>query len=65
MYLFIYIWKDISCPEYVINKEVLHSVKEKRNVLYTLKTRMYNCVGHVIERNSFLKYGSEVAIGRE
>jgi hypothetical protein len=49
----------------VKNEELLHSVKEKRSILNTIKTRKDNCVGHILERNSFLKHGSEVTIGKE
>jgi hypothetical protein len=44
------VWTDC-----VINK-VLHRVKEERNILNTIKSRNTNWIGHILRRNSLLKY---------
>ena len=38
------------------NEEVLHRVKEERNILYTVKRRKANWIGHILGRNCFLKH---------
>jgi hypothetical protein len=45
------IWADI-----VRNKEVLHRVKEERNILHTIKRRKANWIGHILRRNRLLKH---------
>jgi hypothetical protein len=40
----------------VRNEEVLHRVKEERNILHTIKRRKANCIGHILGRNCLLKY---------
>jgi hypothetical protein len=37
------------------NEEVLHRVKEERNILHTIK-RKANWIGHILLRNSLLKH---------
>jgi hypothetical protein len=44
------IWTD-----YVRN-EVLHRVKEERNILLTIKGRKANWIGHILRRNCLLKH---------
>jgi hypothetical protein len=39
----------------VRNEEVLHRVKEKRNVLHAIK-RMADWIGHVLHRNCLVKH---------
>ena len=39
----------------VRNREVLHRVKEDRNILHTIKRRGVNGIGHIIRGNCFLK----------
>ena len=41
------------------NKEVLHRVKEDRNILHTLKTKKVNWIGHILRRNCLLKHAVE------
>jgi hypothetical protein len=40
----------------VRNEEVLHRVKEERNVLHTIKRRKANWIGHILRRNCLLKH---------
>jgi len=39
----------------VRNEEVLHWIKEERNILHTVKRRMDNWIGHILRRNCLLK----------
>jgi hypothetical protein len=52
------IWID-----FVRNDEVLHRVKEERNILHTMNIRKANCVGHNLGWNCFLKHIIERKIG--
>jgi hypothetical protein len=45
------IWTDR-----VRNEEVLHRVKEERNIVHTIKRRKANWIGHVLRRNCLLKH---------
>ena len=38
------------------NEEVLQTVKEKRNILYTIERRKDNWIGHMLRRNCLLKH---------
>jgi hypothetical protein len=40
----------------VRNEEVLHRVKEERNILHTIKRRKANWLGHILRRNCLLKH---------
>jgi hypothetical protein len=40
----------------VRNKEVLHRVKEERNIVHTIKRRKGNWIGHILRRNCLLKH---------
>jgi hypothetical protein len=40
----------------VRNEEVLHRVKEERNVLHTIKRRKANWIGYILRRNCLLKH---------
>jgi hypothetical protein len=40
----------------VRNEEVLHRIKEERNVLHTIKRRKANWIGHILHRNCLLKH---------
>jgi len=42
-----------------VKDEVLHSIKEKRNILGTIKRRTANWIGHILQRNSVLKHVTE------
>jgi hypothetical protein len=39
-----------------VRKEVLHRVKEERNILHTIKRRDANWIGHILRRNCLLKH---------
>ena len=45
------------------NEEVLHGVKEDRNILQTIKRRKVNCKGHILSRNCLLKHVIEGKVG--
>jgi hypothetical protein len=40
----------------VRNEEIVHRVKEERNVLHTIKIRKANWIGHILRRNCLLKH---------
>jgi hypothetical protein len=42
---------DLSCE----NEEVLHRVKEQRNILHEISKRKANCIGHILRRNCLLQ----------
>jgi hypothetical protein len=48
--------EDIRWSERVRNEEVLHRVKEERNIVHTIKRRKVNRIGHILRRNCLLKY---------
>ena len=47
--------KKISWIDRVRNEEVLHRVKEKRNILHTVERRKVNWIDHSLRRNCLLK----------
>jgi hypothetical protein len=47
---------EISWTDRVRNEEVLHGVKEERNILHTIKRRKANWIGHILRRNCLLKH---------
>jgi hypothetical protein len=48
--------EKISWTDSVRNDEVLHRVKEERNILHTIKIRKANWIGHILSRNCLLKH---------
>jgi hypothetical protein len=40
----------------VCHGEVLHRVKEERDILHTIKQRKANWIGHILRRNYLLKH---------
>ena len=38
------------------NEEVLHRVKEERNIIHTVKRRKANWIGHILRRNCLMKH---------
>jgi hypothetical protein len=48
--------EKISWTDRVRNEEVLLTVKEKRNIVHTIKRRKVNWIGHILCRNSLLKH---------
>jgi len=50
-------WMEkISWTDRVRNEEVLHRVKEERNIAQTIKRRKADWIGHILRRNCFLKH---------
>jgi hypothetical protein len=49
---------EISWTDRVKN-EVLHRVKEDRNILHTIKRRKANWIGYILRRNCLLKHAIE------
>jgi len=50
-----------------MKNDILHGVKEERSILYTIKRRKANWIGHILHRNSLLKHvieGRVEGIGR-
>jgi hypothetical protein len=45
-----------SWTDRVRNEEVLHRVKEERNIVHTVKRRKANWIGHILRRNCLLKH---------
>jgi hypothetical protein len=50
------IMEKFSWTDRVRNEEVLHRVKEDRNILHTIKRRKANWFGHILRRNCLLKH---------
>jgi hypothetical protein len=48
--------EKISWTDRVRNEEVLHRVKEERNIVPTIKRRRANWIGHILRRNGLLKH---------
>jgi hypothetical protein len=48
--------EKISWTDRVRNEEVLHIVKEERNILHTIKRRKANWIRHILRRNCLLKH---------
>jgi hypothetical protein len=47
--------EKISWTDRIRNEEVLHRVKEERNILQTVKRRKANWISHILRRNCLLK----------
>jgi hypothetical protein len=47
--------EKISWTDLERNEEVLHRVKEERNIVHTIKRRKANWIGHILLRNCLLK----------
>jgi len=48
--------EKIGWTIHVKNEEVLHRVKEERNILHTIKRRRANWIGHILHRSCLLKH---------
>jgi hypothetical protein len=48
--------ENISWTEFAKYGEVLHGVKEVRNILHKIKRRKANRIGHVLRRNCHLRH---------
>jgi hypothetical protein len=51
--------EKISWTDRVRNEEVLHGVKEERNILRTMKRRKDTWIGHILRGNCLLKLITE------
>jgi hypothetical protein len=51
--------EKFSWTNHVKNEEVLHRVKEDRNMLHAIKRRKANWIGHMLRRNCLLKHVTE------
>jgi alpha-D-ribose 1-methylphosphonate 5-triphosphate synthase subunit PhnL len=47
-----------------VRNEVLHRVKEERNILHTIKRRKANWIGHILRRNCLLEHVIEGKLER-
>jgi hypothetical protein len=47
---------EIIWTDRVRNEELLHRVKEERNILHTIKRRKATWIGHILRRNCLLKH---------
>jgi hypothetical protein len=50
------VMENISWTDCVRNEEVLHWVKEERNIVHTIKRTKVNWIGHILRRNCLLKH---------
>jgi hypothetical protein len=48
--------EKIGWTDRVGNDEVLHGVKEGRNILHTVERRKANWIGYILRRNCLLKH---------
>jgi len=48
--------EKISWSKHVNNEEVLHRVKEERNILHTIKRRKAKWIGYILNSNCLLKH---------
>jgi hypothetical protein len=48
--------EKIGWTDRVRNEEVLHRVKEERNIVHTIKRRKANWIVHILRRNCLLKH---------
>jgi len=48
--------KKIIWTDNARNEEALHTVKEERNILHTIKRRKDNWIDHTLHRNCLLKH---------
>ena len=51
--------EKISWTDGVKSEEVLHSFKEERNILHTVKIMRVNWIGHILRTNHLLKHAIE------
>jgi hypothetical protein len=51
--------ETISWTDHVRNEEVLHTAKEERNILQTIKRAKAKWIGHILHRNCLLKQATE------
>jgi len=51
--------EKISWTDHVRNEDVLLTVREQRNILYEIRKRKANWIGHILRRNCLLRRGTE------
>jgi hypothetical protein len=51
--------EKISWTDRVRNEEILHRVKEERNILHTIQRRKANWIRHILRRNCLLNHAIE------
>ena len=54
--------EKMSWTDRVKNEEVLHRVKEERNILLTMKRTEVKWIGHILRKNCLLKHVVEEKI---
>jgi hypothetical protein len=54
--------EKFSWSKHVKNEEIIHKVKEERNILHTVKRRKAKRIGHILHRNCLLKHVTAVKI---
>jgi hypothetical protein len=54
--------EKISWTDRVRNEEVVHRIKEERNILHAVKGRKDNWIGHILRRNCLVNHFIEVKI---
>jgi hypothetical protein len=47
--------EKINWTDHVRNEEVILKIKEQRNILYEIRKRMANWIGHILRRNCLLR----------
>ena len=47
--------EKISWTDHVRNEDVLHRVKEQRNILHEIRKRMAKWIGRILRRNCLLQ----------
>jgi hypothetical protein len=54
----VWYWRrmEISWSDRVRNEEVLHRLKQERNILHAVKRRKANWIGHILYRNCLLRH---------
>jgi hypothetical protein len=53
---------EIRRTDHPRKKEVLHRVREDRNILRTINRRMADWIGHIVHRKDLLKHVTEAKI---
>ena len=51
--------EKISWTDHVRNEDVLHKVKEQKNILHEIRKRKANWIGHILRRNCLLQRVTE------
>jgi hypothetical protein len=47
---------QLNRPDQARNEEILHRVKEERNILHTINRRKTNWIGYISRRNALIKH---------